>query len=300
MQESFSSGWPVAADPIVGLVCGYPSPLREKKIIVVLKGFADDSGSSGGNRDGDHFAIAGFLGTAAGWVHFADEWDAECRSHPATLDFHMAKAMRPIGSREGYVWTEAERRQRIENLVSIIIRWAALRVSCVVLKSGYNAIVKGKIPAAIDSPYFLLFYTAITAAADYMAKERMEGTIDWVFDDQGDLGNEVGGYYNFIRDRCPPFIKPKLGAAPIFRHDRDMLPLKAADILAWSLRRHHALEQPIGQAVKPHLDRLLGKTYGVMAKIDGAELSAFVANLPHGLAINAQVQHHFPSNSPRA
>ncbi|HVA63994.1 MAG TPA: DUF3800 domain-containing protein [Terriglobales bacterium] len=285
-----------ASDPIRRLVCGYASPIRERKIMVMLEGFADDSGSSRAPSDGDFFMLCGYVSTAARWEGFAEEWDRTCSGAPPTPDFKMTRAMRRGSSPKGsYGITEPQRDQRIAELVDVINKWTLIRVSCVMRKSGYDAIVRGRVPSGIDSPYFLEFYTVMVCVAEFMERCGLSGKVDWVFDDQGQLGHEVNRYYEAIRAVAAPHIRERLGASPIFRNDTQMLPLKAADMLAWSLRRHHELEQPNGQNVADYLDRMLGKKYGAYAKIEGTGLEIFVEHFPRGaLAINSDVQWHLP------
>lgn len=287
--------WGPAADPVARLVCGFAPPLRERKIIVVLDGYVDDSGGSGGAGDGDHFLLAGYVASSEPWMRFSEEWDAECGKHPATPDFKMAIAMRPIGSEEGYGWSEEQRERRIESLAEIINRWTRLRVSCVIRRSGYEHIVRGNVPGAIDSAYFLAFYTVIVAVAHYMGQSNLSGSVDWVFDEQGKVGRKARKHFEWIKNHASPAIRPYLGVEPIFRHDSQLLPLKAADMFAWSLRRNHSIEQPANQSTGATLERLLGRKYGVMARIEGKHMEHFVSCLRLGqLAITADIQSHIP------
>lgn len=289
--------WGAAADSIARLVCCYSPPLRERKIIVVLDGYVDDSGASGDQRDGDHFMLAGYVACAESWMRFSEEWDIECAKEPPTPDFKMSKAMRPVdsGDDDGYVWTEAQRDLRIGNLAAIVNRWTLLRVSCATRKSGYENIIKGNVPRQIDSIFFMPFFTVITAVAHYMTQYGLAGTVDWVFDDMSKAGLRARKHYEWIKEHADPFIKARLGAEPIFRNDSQVLPLKAADMLAWSLRRHHSVEQPAGAAVGPILERLLSEKYGVMTKIEGHHMDQFVRGIRHNtLAVVADMQSHYP------
>lgn len=262
---------------------------------MALQGYADDSGTSEGNRDGDILILAGYVAAAENWARLSEAWEAECRKSPATSDFKMAKAMRPIGSEEGYEWSDRQREERIAELVRIVNRWTELRVSCALMKSGYREFVQGKVAPGIDSPYFLAFYTLMFAAADHMAKRGMEGAVDWVFEEQGKLGRRTSRYYDYIRENAGPVCGPRMGARPVFRHDSALIPLKAADMLAWSLRRYHAVEQPAGQNASPALEQLLSEKYGVMSKLDGGNLRMAADLLPRGtLPITASVRHYFP------
>ncbi len=59
---------------IWGLVCGYATPYRRRKLLLMLKGYIDDSGSEPSAPD---FVLAGYVLPAEVWAHFSDEWAAE-------------------------------------------------------------------------------------------------------------------------------------------------------------------------------------------------------------------------------
>jgi hypothetical protein len=77
-----------------------------------------------------------------------------------------------------------------------------------------------------------------------MDKANIEGTVDWVFDDQGRVGKDANKWYEFIRASIAPQLRSKLANRPVFRHDKSVLPLKAADICSWQIRRYLDKEQP--------------------------------------------------------
>jgi hypothetical protein len=54
----------------------------------------------------------------------------------------------------------------------------------------------------------------------------------------GSIGSEVFLYYDAIKSTIrDPRVKQLLGSTPIFREDTKILPLQAADLLVWHIRR---------------------------------------------------------------
>src|ERR1017187_8242419 len=244
-----------AGENIRGLVCGFPNGIRQGRCIVVLHGFVDDSRTSDGSGHTNVFVLGGFLATADDWIQFSDEWEDTCDREPKTLDWHMAEAFRIKGR---YHWrNETDRDARIRELVTVVLKHTKYRVDCVVSAGNYDRIVKGRLPAEIDDPYFVCYYVVILAVAHYMNQANLYGKVDFIFDDQGPLGDRVARWYYWVKDHVPPEIQSRLGSTPIFRHDRDVLPLKAADMYAWQIRRHLAQEQPHDVAHNDNLDNLL-------------------------------------------
>lgn len=208
------------------LVCGYSSRLRKRKVIVVLQGLA-----TGGNI----FVLAGFLSTAEMWEKFSDEWEKFSEEPPKTPDLHMKDAYRMKGS---CGWKdETERDKKINGFVDLIKAHAMYRVESILAWPIYDKVVKGRVPESIDNPYFLLFFHVILSVIAFMDRAGLDGTVDFVFDEQGPIGTVALGWYQFIKDSVPS-LGSRLGSTPIFRDDSHVLPLKAADLYAWQIMRH--------------------------------------------------------------
>jgi len=254
---------------------------------VVLNGFVDDSGTGHGKVS----VLAGFLSTSDRWKQFSNGLEELCRQEPRTPDFKMEKA----SSFRAYHWATRESlNKRIEDVASLIQTHAMYRVDAVVSREAYQALVEGKVPRKIDSPYFVLFYTVILSSAAFVNKASLGGTVDFIFDEQGKIGKRAGNWYQFIKERVRPEIRNRLGCEPDFRHDSELLPLKAADLLAWQIRRHLDLEQPRGNEHNKIVDQILAKILGVSCHVHPEHLKAFVANIGHGLMLKADCRYHIP------
>lgn len=242
---------------------------------MVLRGFVDDSRTSDGPGKPNAFVLGGFLATADDWIQFSDEWEDTCNRDPQTPDWHMVEAFRIKGR---YHWKDADQRDtRIRELVSVITKHAKYRVDAVVSAGNYDLIVRGKLPREIDDPYFLCYYTVVLGIADYLDKANIEGKVDWVFDEQGPLGVECVRWFEWVRQNVPENVRRRLGSSPIFQHDRDVLPLKAADVYAWQLRRYLAIEQPQGIPFNDNLNNLLA-IRGISCYVRPEDLEVLVSS----------------------
>jgi hypothetical protein len=263
-----------ARDNIAGLVCGFPARLRKERCLVVLWGYGDDSADD----DKGAYVLAGWLGTAENWESFSDDFEKAGLPH----SLHM-KTVRRLSGR------------RVRTLADLTLSRAAYRVDCVLHQGNYRNIIKGKIPLELDSPYFLLFYQVILSAARLADLVGWDGTIDWIFDEQGKIGTAANNWYWWIKERARPNLKRRLGSTPIFRDDTKVLPLKAADLFAWQIRRHIALEQPKGTQTNQILDSFLAK-YGVSGQMTGPYLEDFVKSLNTGMLLKANCRFFLPKN----
>jgi len=264
---------------------------------MTLNGFIDDSGSGEGKDRGNIFALAGFVACPKQWDQFSRKWQKVCDREPKTPDFKMQKAVRLLNDDGSVFWTEAQRNARIKQLVRLTKRTVQFRVESLLAWPNYDLVVKGRVPPEFDNPYFLCFYNVILSAAAFMEKTNIEGTVDWVFDDQGRIGKNANKWYEFITANITPQIRGRLGTKPIFRHDKSMLPLKAADLYAWQIRRHLDKEQPAGIDHNDYLDVLVAQIYGVSSVIEGDHLQEFVENIGHGLMLKSQTSYFMPPKS---
>ena len=185
-------------EAVRALVCGFASPIRQKRLLLMLQAFIDDSGSEPG---GKVFVLAGLLSTASQWEQFSDEWAEICGQEPAIADFHMARAYRIKG---GY-WgdgTLAElttrRDAKILALAEVVRKYAVVRVSSGVTWRAYEAAARGKVPPEIDSPYFFLFWYIIQAVARWQEGSGRREKVDFIFDDQGKIGITAVSWYPYF------------------------------------------------------------------------------------------------------
>jgi hypothetical protein len=164
------------------------------------------------------------------------------------------------------------------------------RVDAVVNREAYADIVQANVPKKIDSPYFTLFYSVILSAASFMDKANLDGTVNFIFDKQGKIGQRALDYFHFVKEYAPANIQRRLGAEPIFENDSDWLPLKAADVRAWEIRRHLDIEQPEGTEHNSIMDSILAMS-GVSCQVRPEDLQAFVENIDHGLMLRSKCLH---------
>ena len=270
------------ADYIRALVCGLPSPLRENRLLVMLVGYVDDSGSE---PDGYAFVLGGFVSTADKWEKFSDEWDALCKKDPPTLDFKMGTAERLKGV--GTYWGQgtlaelAERRDaKVQALAALIKKYAICRLSAGMDWHNYKALAKGRVPPNVDSPYFFLFWELCWAVAQHQHETGVNEKVDFLFDYQGAFGDTAVFWHAAFIETFPPFEREILSNPPSFRHDKDVVPLKAADMLAWHMHRYLMDKEKDRQngvvtELRPAL-RVLLELPQIKAHIDGERLKYIV------------------------
>jgi Protein of unknown function (DUF3800) len=211
----------------------------------MLKAFVDDSGSANDQHQ-RYFVLAGYVLPVLHWETFADEWSAELKNAPRITAFKMYNADHGGGYFEGMA---AEfRKCKVNDLAQLIHRFDPMGMACHIRWVDYQSIVAGKVHKKLDNPYAILFYQIMRLIHEWQidgkAKrpEREYQRVDFVFDDQADKGFKALQWYGPLKANMREPYSKMLGATPIFESDEDMVPLQAADLLAWHVRRK--LEHP--------------------------------------------------------
>lgn len=203
----------------------------------MLRAFFDETGINSGDTV---FIYAGFVAASESWVSFSDDWEAQCAIEPKTPNFHTVDAFRA----SKFYWgasTEAERvaarDQRFLDLANIVKRHALFRVNCGLGRPQFDEYLKGTVSKEFDDPLFWGFAHIMGELAKTHKGCGFTDKIDVVFDRQNRIEKYVPEWYAKMAEIDPAFDRIFSGP-PSFRSDDEVLPLKAADMLAWGMQRN--------------------------------------------------------------
>jgi hypothetical protein len=233
-----------ASDRIRGLVCGLPKKLRQERLLLMLQGYFDDSGTDGQQVG---FVLAGYILPAERWEAFADDWQDECQRDPKIEYFKMREAASGYGA---FLSMPIEfRLYKVRRLLALIdnhmlhgittnLRWEDFR--------EFNAQLVGP---AKDQPFAPLFFGILDNVLEYQQQKGLfPHKIQLDFDEQGGAGRLAIDYYGKLMDLAEKYgdtakefatikaLREIMEGTPRMLDDRQYLPLQAADMLAWSLR----------------------------------------------------------------
>lgn len=218
---------------------------------MTIQAFVDDSVSQ---VDGRNLVLAGYVHAAEKWLHFSDDWKRTLDSKPRIDYFRMVEAQNLNGQFRN--WVACDRDAKVESLGKVIYDHNPWSFECSVSQEAFDRIVKPVAPYDLKNPYMVCFYGAIVTLARYHEEYGVTTPVDFTFDEQGPLGPFVVFWYEWIKEWQDPKISALLGITPVFQDDKKVLPLQAADLLAWHLRRRkesrHALES------RPIMDYIFG------------------------------------------
>ena len=233
------SSQPSVSDRIRWLVCGLPSPLRQERLLLMLQGYFDDSGSD--QRKEQPFVLAGYILQAEKWAKFSDDWRAECQRPPQIEYFKMFEAADASGEFASVQYDI--RRYKILKLIEVIHRHE-LHGLCAHFKwcewRDFSRSLRGP---AKDQPYASLFFLMIDVVKMYQENLGIfpqKSQLD--FDNQGKWGRFAIDWYGRMMDDSQPFCFSReyreiLEGTPHQLDDKQYVPLQAADMLAWAIRR---------------------------------------------------------------
>jgi Protein of unknown function (DUF3800) len=238
---SHSWGLSSAQDRVWAQVSGLAPSVADKRLLMVLQAFIDDSATTGGV-----FVLAGHIASAEVWAQFAKEWDH-------MLPYSTLDKYGKYHFKMSEMTTNPERMSRVEAFYRLIENHDLISISCMVdVRSMKKAI--GRIWSLNRrlnwGPYSDQFVFTFRALIDnvhvYRDNHPMlpDGKIDFIFDNQSQKNLILDAWDNFIESRSPD-IRSRFGATPRFEDDKEFLPLQAADLWAWWVREWHEDGNPL-------------------------------------------------------
>jgi len=259
LAESKDSGDDGPGAGIKRLTCGYSSASRERKLLVIMEpepyqAFCDGSKGTGSDKI---LLLSALVHTVPTWEKFSNDWDTALKAKPSIKHFHMREARKLEGNFKR--WKATDRDLKIIALTEVILRHQPHVVSCWFSSDKFNQTIRPAGTSDLRHAYFLAFQMIIPTVAEYQLKRGITIPADFVFDEEGDIGNEALIWYPAIKAAAEPNVRALMGATPVFRNDEEVLPLQAADLIAWHKRRKkEALSLDFEVAASQRVDELPG------------------------------------------
>ncbi|MBZ9768152.1 MULTISPECIES: DUF3800 domain-containing protein [unclassified Mesorhizobium] len=196
------------------------------------------------------YVLAGLIAPAENWTRFSADWADILSMKPRIGRFKMSEAMNCVG--EFASWSQDRRDERILLLQNVISDHVEAGVVAAVMVDDFSRIIKGsQLPQQFHSPYYFLLYQMILKLADGQDALELKGPVNFIFDDQmmekKKVRRDWARYRSLLQGRQKP-----IGNMPVFENEERVLPLQAADMMAWIIRAH-AEDQFQGKERRPIL-----------------------------------------------
>ncbi len=227
------------------IVCDLRRDLNSKVSITVLRAFVDDSGSGG---DSQWYVLGGYIGTVEGWDLFDSQWQAVLDEPPKIAYFKSSEAesLRSNGPWAGV--SQEARNKKIDALIAVIQRCAYQAIYIRVRQKDYDEIIKANVPPVWDDAYYYLFPAFISAAITMEKYFGENQPIEFVFDNHERFENPSRLQYGQMQG-MGRFAGRIVNV--LYRDEKKSLPLQAADLLAWQVRRAFCVP---GEPRRAHFD----------------------------------------------
>jgi hypothetical protein len=94
-------------------------------------------------------------------------------------------------------------------------------------------------PKGLANPQFISCFAIVSGVARYAKDVGGNIPVEFIFDEQDGVDIDVQLWFNAMKSVLPRRIKKLISGTPLFRNDKQIIQLQAADMLAWHLRREH-------------------------------------------------------------
>lgn len=207
----------------------------------MLSAFMDDSGSEG---KGPVFVLAGFISYTEIWERFSASW-AECLTKPPALPYlKMSQAKRLHDTFRG--WSSADRDERIKQFTDVILAQKVMTANVFALYWDDFRRARDEHPEVADChAYDMLFHGVMASVTRNLLKLDIPQSVEFVFDEQGYAGSRSIATYQSMKWKLPDELTMQVAGSPRLADDKIVLPLQAADLLAWHVRRYLAENKTI-------------------------------------------------------
>lgn len=224
--------WQLPERHIWKLVCGLPESRAKAKRLLMLQVYIDDSGKP---DQSEVQVLAGYLASAERWAAFSNEWQSILDEN-GIAEFHMSEAWRLSRRYQ----SPLVRNALLVRLIECIQCYAEHAfVSSLPYDAYHHWFATKEAPQfRFLRPYFFGFHSVLTQVYQYAFHNRFNQRVEVIFDEQGGesqrlILNAMDEFRSIADREFPGLVIP----TPSFQSDRDALPLQAADMLAWLVRR---------------------------------------------------------------
>ena len=218
----------------LSFLSGIPEIRRRKRILVAVQGYVDDSGGKG---QGKVFVFSALVSSAEEWAPFTKEWDSCLKESPSIRYFKMDEAAGCNGEFRGF--SNLERDNKLKKLCCALNTQKITEISCTLVLEDFFNIWAHRLGRPATEPYFFPFMLINEALGYHMLGQGLREPCEVFFDEQVIFGPRARAWYPVIRAAQEPLLQSVMPIDPLFRSDKDIRPLQAADLTAWIQRNLH-------------------------------------------------------------
>lgn len=201
----------------------------------MLTAYADETGHSRDEQQ-KFVGMAGLLAPALNWEAFERKWKATLASKEFNIPyFHMKEFAHSKETFKDWEGNERRRRKLFGRLMLHIETALALPFGVIIPMDELRKFTKEQQELLLD-PYFLCFQSVTAACTTFLDFHNLpkEEKIALVFSEQGEFKNRALQIYDGVMKLEGTSIH-RSTSSPTFRDMREIVPLQAADIVAYEM-----------------------------------------------------------------
>jgi hypothetical protein len=196
----------------------------------MLQAFVDESAEKN-----NLFVMAGYIASSEQWLSFSDGWQRilDLKEHPH----------RPIDKFKMRRLTHGRGLRRAEMFYQVIETHVVAAFSCTIDTAGLSRSVRGfpwpswiSEPERLANPYYFAFKAITEGVAQFQEYFKLFEPVHFVFDEHSSKVPCLEGW-DLIKQNSRSEVAKYLGDVPAFKNEEDALPLQAADLYAYWVRR---------------------------------------------------------------
>ena len=214
--------------------CGYSLEDLKRKPMTFLHAYIDDSASDSGDQ---RLYFAGYINSAHNWRLFTDAWDDELKSTPSISYLKMVEASNRRGEFRG--WKEEDINNKLKGFARVIRHFQPISFEFSASRKAFSDLLAPHSPRNLSDPYFACNFGIVSMLSRYYANAGSKIPIEFIFDQQDGVDASVDLFFEEMAQNLPKRARHLIHNKPLFRNDKAVKPLQAADMLAWHLRREH-------------------------------------------------------------
>ncbi|HEX7694212.1 MAG TPA: DUF3800 domain-containing protein [Sphingomonas sp.] len=216
----------------------------------MLRAYVDDSISNTGDRT---LVLAALIHNEESWAAFVRDWQRTLAEPPAIAYLKMAEANNRRDQFRHF--SEKERDRKLHALADVIRHHAPWGFHASVSTTLYRQLVEPTAPFPMRTPYFFLLYAIVFGIARTHADLRVDDPCDFIFDNYSGLDRKALPVQDAMIESAGASWTDQIGASIRFADDKVEVPLQAADLLAWLIRRDG--EAPLAPPYEALLDKIV-------------------------------------------
>jgi hypothetical protein len=210
---------------------------RARRRWAIVQAYIDESGE---RSHAPVLVLAGFIAPYTQWEKFIPDWqrmlDMPCRIEYFKMNEAKCAPAKPKGQFAG--WSREKTDERVAIAYIAIEDHAHFQLSCIVdLEPFYRIFDERVLERRAINPFYLAFGRMITGFAHKQRALGLQEKVDFIFDERSKEKKQIRDAWDAYKESADPDIKPYIGSDPRFENDIEFLPLQAADLNAWWIRK---------------------------------------------------------------